>query len=65
MIKDVHGDVYERVMAGEAVKVRKSVKPVYEFLRSEYQNYLSHGIESVALEFTPTPNPLKEKYELI
>jgi predicted phosphoadenosine phosphosulfate sulfurtransferase len=65
MIKDVHGDVYDRVKAGEMVKVRKSVKPVYEFLRSEYQNYLNHGIESVALEFTPKPSPLKEKYELI
>jgi hypothetical protein len=57
--------VYDRVAAGEAVKVRKSVKPVYDFLRSEYQNYLSHGIDSVALEFAQTVNPLKEKYELI
>jgi predicted phosphoadenosine phosphosulfate sulfurtransferase len=65
MIKDVHGDVYERVMAGELVKVRKSVKPVYEFLRAEYQTYLEHGIDAVELELPTTTNPLKEKYELI
>ncbi len=65
MIKDVHGDVYERVMAGDLVKVRKSVKPVYEFLRSEYQAYLAKGIDAVALDFPTKTNPLKEKYELI
>jgi predicted phosphoadenosine phosphosulfate sulfurtransferase len=64
-VKHVQEDVYSRVESGEPVKVRKSVIPVYEFLRSEYQRYLSDGIESVALEFTPTPNLLKEKYEFI
>lgn len=64
-VKRVQEDVYDRVAAGEAVKVRKSVKPVYEFLRSEYQKYLDHGIEAVELELPSTPNPIKEKYELI
>ncbi len=63
MIKDVHGDVYERVMAGELVKVRKSVRPVYEFLRSEYQTYLESGIDAVELQLPPAPeSPVKKKY---
>jgi hypothetical protein len=63
MIKDVRADVYDRVAVGEPVKVRKSVVPVYEFLRSEYQTYLESGIDGVLLEMpTAPPNPIKEKY---
>lgn len=63
MIKDVHRDVYERIANGDPVKVRKSVKPVYEFLRQEYDRYLIDGIESVELKLPPAlVNPIKEKY---
>lgn len=62
-VKRVHEDVYERVAAGEAVKVRKSVKPVYEFLRAEYQAYLENGIDAVSMSLPTTPvNPIKQKY---
>jgi predicted phosphoadenosine phosphosulfate sulfurtransferase len=63
MIKDVRADVYDRVANGEPVKVRKSVKPVYDFLRSEYQSFLESGIDGVSLEMPASPvNPIKEKY---
>lgn len=63
MIKDVHSDVYERVANGEPVKVRKSVVPVYKFLRSEYDRYLQQGIEAVEMKLPPAPvNPTKAKY---
>jgi predicted phosphoadenosine phosphosulfate sulfurtransferase len=66
MIKDVYGDVYERIANGEPVKVRKSVKPVYEFLQQEYIAYQLNGIEAVSMELPARqPNPVKEKYELI
>lgn len=62
-VKRVHADVYERVAAGEPVKVRKSVKPMYDFLRSEMSVYQKEGIAAVSLEMpTPAPNPIKEKY---
>lgn len=62
-VKRVHEDVYQRIANGEPVKVRKSVKPVYAFLREEYQRYLDSGIDAVTLEMpAPTPNPVKEKY---
>lgn len=64
--KDVHKDVYDRVKAGELVKTRKSVKPVYEFLRSEYEVYVQNGISSVTLEMPASPeNPLKQKYAVL
>ena len=50
-IKDVVSDVYERVEAGEPAKVRKSVRPVYEYLREQYQRYLEGGIEAVSVDF--------------
>lgn len=63
MVKNVYADVYDRVNQGEPVKVRKSVKPIYEFLRSEYTKYIELGIESVNLELPTQPvNPIKEKY---
>lgn len=63
MIKDVRSDVYDRVEAGNLVKVRKSVQPVYEFLRSEYEQYLQNGIESVSMTLPPMPvSPVKTKY---
>lgn len=61
-VKRVHEDVYERIANGEPVKVRKSVKPVYEFLREEYQRYQEQGIEAVKLEMPVAANPIKEKY---
>lgn len=63
MIKDVYGDVYERIANGEPVKVRKSVKPVYEFLRQEYDFYLKDGIGAVNMNLPSVPiNPIKQKY---
>lgn len=50
-VKDVVSDVYERVAAGEPVKVRKSVRPVYEYLREQYERYLQGGIEAVEVDF--------------
>ncbi|MFO7173911.1 MAG: hypothetical protein DIU70_013260, partial [Bacillota bacterium] len=71
-IKDVVSDVYERVAAGEPVKVRKSVRPVYEYLREQYRRYVEGGIEAVSLDFTlpgqdpevvrRAANAAKEKY---
>src|SRR5690606_12703832 len=71
-IKDVVSDVYDRVAAGEPVKVRKSVQPVYDYLREQYQRYLEGGIEAVTVDFVlpgqhqevieATRNRLKEKY---
>jgi len=64
MIKDVYGDVYERIANGEPVKVRKSVKPIYEFLQQEYQAYIAGGIDAVTMELPKTnqPSPVKEKF---
>lgn len=71
-IKDVVADVYERVAAGEPVKVRRSVQPVYEYLREQYRRYVEGGIEAVSLDFTlpgqdpevirRAANAAKEKY---
>src|SRR5690606_14480010 len=71
-IKDVVSDVYDRVAAGEPVKVRKSVQPVYDYLRKQYQRYLEGGIEAVTVDFVlpdqrqdvvgAAKNRLKEKY---
>ena len=65
-------DVYDRVAAGEPVKVRKSVQPVYDYLREQYQKYLEGGIEAVTVDFVlpgqrqevieAARNRLKEKY---
>lgn len=65
-VKDVHGDVYDRVAAGESVKVRKSVKPVYEYLQSQYDAYLTGGLETTTVNlFTSRGSRLdeiKERY---
>ncbi len=62
-VKRVHEDVYERIAAGELVKVRKSVKPVYVFLRQEYDRYLAGGINAVGMELPQAPvSPIKQKY---
>lgn len=64
-IKNVFEDVYEPVANGEPVKVRKSVRPVYEYLRNQYAAYLSGGIEAVTTEFGEqviTESSVKQKY---
>jgi predicted phosphoadenosine phosphosulfate sulfurtransferase len=67
-VKDVWGDVYERVRNGKPVKVRKSVKPIYTYLRDEYDAYEEDGIEGVELDFQAAreymdeQHPIKEKY---
>lgn len=61
-VKRVHEDVYERIANGLPVKVRKSVKPVYEQLRLDYQNYQEQGIKAVTLEMPVVTNPVKQKY---
>jgi len=63
-IKDVFSDVYERVENGEPVKVRKSVRPVYDWLREQYAAYLSAGPDAVTIEFTgPTRlDEIKRRY---
>lgn len=65
-IKDVYGDVYERVADGKPVKVRKSVKPVYQYLREQYRAYQDGGLEEVDLDFElddPRLDRLKARYE--
>jgi predicted phosphoadenosine phosphosulfate sulfurtransferase len=62
-VKDVYTDVYERVQNGEPVRVRKSVKPIYRYLREQYAAYLRGGIEAVDLEFYLPEHPLKQKYK--
>lgn len=59
-VKNVFADVYERVAAGQPVKVRKSVRPVYDYLRVQYQAFLERGIEGVTAEFTPQDGQLDE-----
>lgn len=64
-VKDVQGHVYARVAAGEPVKVRKSVAPVYEFLRGEYASYLADGIAVVQADLptqTQKAQAVKSKY---
>jgi predicted phosphoadenosine phosphosulfate sulfurtransferase len=64
-IKDVQADVYERVAAGESVKVRKSVVPFYRFLREEYARFLADGIAGVQSDLptqTPQAQAVKDKY---
>ncbi len=67
-VKDVHADVYERVENGKPVKVRKSVRPVYEYLRDQYAAYEAGGIEAVELDFQEVKSymdethPIKQKY---
>lgn len=62
-IKNVHADVYDRVANGQPVKVRKSVKPVYEYLRRQYQAFLNGGIDEVKVGFSlPVNSKIKEKY---
>jgi predicted phosphoadenosine phosphosulfate sulfurtransferase len=67
-IKDVWNDVYERVENGRPVKVRKSVKPIYDYLRDQYAAYEAGGIEAVELDFREAEqymdesHPIKQKY---
>lgn len=61
-VKDVYGDVYDRVAAVGTVKVRKSVEPVYAYLRGQYALYQAGGIEAVKISYTTEVHPLKEKY---
>ena len=61
-VKDIYTDVYERVADGKPVKVRKSVKPVYRYLREQYAAYLTGGVTAVDLEFELPEHPLKKKY---
>jgi predicted phosphoadenosine phosphosulfate sulfurtransferase len=64
-IKYVFDDVYERVKNGQPVKVRKSVKPVYDYLRDQYQQFLQNGIEKVTINFSSKSNlaEIKRRYE--
>lgn len=62
-VKDVYSDVYKRVADGKPVKVRKSVKPVYAYLREQYEQYLAGGITAVEVDFQLPENPLMEKYK--
>jgi len=64
-IKHVHADVYDRVSAGEPVKVRKSVRPVYQYLREQYDLYRAGGIDAVEATLAvvdPHLDAIKEKY---
>jgi predicted phosphoadenosine phosphosulfate sulfurtransferase len=67
-VKDVWGDVYEPVMNGEPVNVRKSVEPIYDYLREQYRLYEKEGIAAVELDFEDAKehldetHPIKEKY---
>jgi len=64
-VKDVQADVYERVAAGKPVKTRRSVVPVYEFLREEYTRYLAQGTAGVQTDLpttTPQAQAVKTKY---
>jgi len=61
-VKDVFKDVYQRVENGEPVKVRKSVVPVYEYLREQYRAYQEGGVEAVDLDFELPEHPAKAKY---
>jgi predicted phosphoadenosine phosphosulfate sulfurtransferase len=61
-VKDIYSDVYERVADGKPVKVRKSVKPVYAYLREQYRAYEEGGISEVDLDFTLPEHPAKAKY---
>lgn len=62
-VKDVYADVYQRVAGGKPVKVRKSVEPVYAYLREQYAIYLEGGIEEVKIGFKLPEHPLKGKYK--
>lgn len=62
-IKDVYGDVYERVADGRPVKVRKSVRPVYAYLREQYRAFLDGGVAAVELDFVLPEHPVKTKYK--
>jgi predicted phosphoadenosine phosphosulfate sulfurtransferase len=62
-VKDVYGDVYERVADGQPVKVRKSVKPVYAYLRGQYEQYLAGGIAAVNVDFNLPEHHLMERYK--
>ncbi len=55
-------DVYDSVDEIGRVHVRASVEPYYRFLREQYNNYLSGGIEAVNLDLThPTAKgPLRD-----
>ncbi len=62
-VKRVYQDVYAQIEKGEPVKVRRSVKPVYDLLRSEYEAYLNSGIDAVSVQMPlVSANPIKEKY---
>jgi predicted phosphoadenosine phosphosulfate sulfurtransferase len=55
-VKNVFADVYERVAVGQPVKVRKSVTPVYDFLRDQYDLYIAGGISAVRMDFCQGKN---------
>lgn len=65
-VKHVWADVYDRVEAGEPVKVRKSVRPVYAYLRDEYEAYLRRGVEGTTVELAECRGShieaIKERY---
>jgi len=65
--KFLQRDIYDAVAQNGKVVVRTSVQPFYHFMRQQYENYLSGGVEQVALDFThPSVDPLaviKEKWK--
>lgn len=66
-IKDVFEDVYKPVSEGKAAKVRKSVRPVYDYLREQYALYESGnaGDMTVVLKSVTSPRrkELLKRYE--
>lgn len=66
-IKNVFEDVYEPVAAGGSAKVRKSVRPVYDYLREQYALYASGRADAMTVELQPAMTQHKQallaKYE--
>lgn len=59
-VNNVVEDVYNQVAAGLPVTVRKSVKPVYESLREQFNQYERFGIDGVTVDF-PCISPERDK----
>lgn len=66
-IKYVMRDIFEHFERTGKVKVRKSVKPVYEYLRGEYEKFYLSGLGEVDLNFDLSDEKkleyLQRKYE--
>lgn len=63
MIKYVYNDVYDRINNGDVIKVRKSVKPVYSYLRNQYQQFIDTGKVNLELpHYNQSLEIIKERY---